>query len=141
MKSSRSPSSPPSRERRNLTPADFAGAGLRQRTNENHRFRCAEVLQMGCAILQHIHFGELGSVAECYNRPDCLSKHFVRNTDDRSLRHSWNRMKDIFNLSWTYFLSPCLDNVVLAANEIQVPFLVHPEQVPGVKHHLVWQRS
>ena len=90
---------------------------------------------------QHVMSRQLGAGAEPDDGLDGLAEHLVRNADHRRFGDAVEPVQDFFDLAGTHLLAAGLDDVVFAPDEIQVAFLVGAEQIAGVEHHLVRQRS
>src|SRR5262245_60576792 len=84
-------------------------------------------------------FRQFASFLRYDDRFDRTSHNAVGNSDHRSLCDAFKRVEDFLNFFRTHFFATSLDDVVLAADEIQITFIVSPEEIARVQHSLPWE--
>ena len=92
-------------------------------------------------MAHHVVAREHDAGMEPDHRLDGLAQDFVGHAHDRRFGHAVQPMQDFLDLARTHLLAARLDDVVLAADEIQIALIVGPEQIAGVEHHLTGQRA
>src|SRR4051812_20150715 len=119
---------------------DLAVVGLRQAVDELHVFRHHEALEPRAAVADDFPFGVAPAGAEHDEGLDGLSEDRVRNAHHRRLEHAGQAVERVLDLARAHFLAARLDDVVLASDEVQIPFRVAAEDVARIEHPLARQR-
>src|SRR5207237_1817371 len=74
-------------------------------------------------------------------RLDRLAEDRIGHADHRDFAHARELVDHVLHLLRTHLLAARLDDVVLAADEIQVALVVRAEEVTRVQHALPWIRA
>src|SRR5208337_1966161 len=64
---------------------------------------------------------------------DRLAQNGIRDADDGGLPNPRQGVEDVLDFLGAYLLSPRLDDIILAAQEVKIALLILPEKVPTVK--------
>ena len=88
------------------------------------------------AVADHVVARERGAALERHDRLDRHAEHRIGHADDRRLADAGQRVEDVLDLLRAHFLAARLDDVVLAADEIEEAVGVGAEEVAGVEHLL-----
>src|SRR5579872_5615597 len=69
-----------------------------------------------------------------------LTEHRVGNADHDRFRYPGHLVQDLFNLPWADPIASDLQHVVVAADEVQITFVVHAEQIARVQDSFARRR-
>ena len=93
------------------------------------------------AVADHVVARERRAVLERDDRLDRHAEHRIGHADDRRLADAGERVEDVLDLLRAHLLAARLDDVVLAADEIEKAVVVGAEKVAGVEHLLPGMRA
>src|SRR5262245_17316285 len=96
---------------------------------------------MSRTITQNVVLSQMCAVPQRNHGFDSLTKHFMRNTNNRSHSDTVESVEDILNFFGTDLLATALDDVILATDPVEITLLVHTEQVTGIKHRFTRNRT
>src|SRR4030081_28522 len=119
---------------------DLAVVGLRQAVHELDVFRHHEALEPRTAVTDDLPFAVAPAGTEHDEGLDGLSEECVRNADHRHLEHPGQPVERVLDLARAHLFAARLDDVVLASDEVQIPFGVAAEDVARIEHALAGQR-
>ena len=80
--------------------------------------------------------GDRRALVEHDEGANCLTEQLVRYANDGCLAHAGDAVQNVLHLDRTHLLSSCLDDVVGAADEIQIAVGIHREEVVRAQHAL-----
>src|SRR5262249_13685367 len=72
---------------------------------------------------------------------DHLAQNWVGDTDHGSILNASQCIKDVLNFAWGDLFAAALDDVIFAADKVEIAFFVHPEEVAAITEPLVRPRT
>src|SRR5690349_3157449 len=119
--------------RLDLAPQNFAGRPLRQRVDDPHLPR---VLIARESFLDEVpDLVRMGGCprSQSYGGADLLTEGVVGNADDGGLNDGWMLIEHFLDLARIHVVPAADDQRLLAVDDVEVAFLVHPSEIAGAE--------
>ena len=121
--------------------ADFPVSVLGSDAWNSTIFGHHEILEPCRAMAKHILLGDLRARADGKHGLNRAAQNRVGHPNDGNLRHPIEGVDDVFDLARADLLAPRFDDVILAADKIEVSFFICAEQITTVEDSFPGQRA
>src|SRR5262249_15071155 len=115
---------------------DFARAGFRQIVPELNLARDHDVFEAGFAVGNHVGFGQSACRSDNERFYD-LAQDKVRDANYCSILDPCEGIEDVLDLARGDLFAAAFDDVVFAADEVEIAFFVGTEEIPTMTEPLV----